>query len=55
MITTLLPSITGILYLITAIAFACKHQGGFALTYLAYAIANVGLVWASLEVSGVRH
>jgi hypothetical protein len=44
----LLPGITGGLYLITALAFLARRQPAWALTYFAYALANVGLIWASL-------
>ena len=43
-----LPAITGVLYLLTALAFCAKRQPAWALTYFAYALANVGLIWASL-------
>ena len=43
-----LPGITGVLYFVTAIAFACRRQPPWALVYFAYALANVGLIWATL-------
>lgn len=54
MLTTLLPGITGVLYFITAVAFLFQNRAGFALTYFAYALANIGLIWASLDISNVR-
>lgn len=45
--TDLTVGICGILYLITAIGFIIKHQWSWALTYFAYAMANVGLILAS--------
>ena len=47
-LVVLLPGITGCLYLLTAIAFCAKRQPSWALVYFSYALANVGLVWASL-------
>ena len=47
-----LPAITGILYLFTSIAFLTKKEWSWALTYFAYALANVGLIWASLSTTG---
>lgn len=44
----LLPGITLILYFFTGCAFVCKRDPGWALAYFAYALANVGLIWASL-------
>lgn len=40
-------AICGILYAITAISFFTKSEYGFALTYFAYALANVGLIMAA--------
>jgi hypothetical protein len=45
----MLPAITGCLYLATSIAFLAKKKPDWALTYFAYALANVGLIWASLK------
>lgn len=44
----LLPGITMVLYFLTALAFCAKRQPAWALTYFAYALANVGLIWASV-------
>lgn len=44
----LLPGITMVLYFLTAVAFCAKRQPAWALTYFAYALANIGLIWASL-------
>lgn len=44
------PTIALIVYLLTAAAFLSKRQYPFALTYFAYALANVGLIWASTRL-----
>jgi len=44
-----LPAVTGVLYAVTAAAFLAKRQPSWALVYAAYAMANVGLIWASME------
>lgn len=44
----MLPGITMLLYFATGIAFCAKKQPAWALTYFAYAVANIGLIWASL-------
>lgn len=46
--TTIPVAICGILYLGTAIGFILKGQYSWALTYFAYALANVGLILASI-------
>lgn len=48
----LLPGITMVLYLATSIAFCAKRQPAWALVYASYALANVGLIWASFVVKG---
>jgi len=48
-----LPGITMVLYFLTGCAFAYKRQPGWALAYFAYATANVGLIWASLNTKGL--
>ena len=45
-----LPGIVMVLYLLTCLAFCLKRQPAWALTYFAYALANVGLIWASFGV-----
>lgn len=45
--TNLTVAICGLLYLATAIGFIMKHQWSWALTYFAYALANVGLILAA--------
>lgn len=45
-ITVAMPSIVAVLYAITAIAYACKKEWAWALTWGAYALANVGLIVA---------
>jgi heme O synthase-like polyprenyltransferase len=42
------PSICGFVYLVTALAFFLDKRPSWALTYFAYALANIGLIWASL-------
>lgn len=42
--------ICGVLYLLAAVDFYRKGQSGLAITFLAYAIANVGLIVASNQV-----
>lgn len=36
-----------VLYLLCSIAYAMKHNWPWALVWLAYAVANLGLIWAS--------
>jgi len=36
-----------VLYLVSAIDFWRKDQSGLALTFLAYAVANIGLILAA--------
>ena len=45
----LLPGTTLCLYFLTGVAFMSKRDYAWALTYFAYSIANIGLVWASLK------
>ena len=47
--TSVAVGVAGLLYLITSISFLLKHQWSWALTYFAYALANVGLILAALE------
>jgi len=47
-LTVILPGVTGILYLGTSVAFAVQGRIPWAITYFAYALANVGLIWASV-------
>jgi len=44
----ILPGVTGVLYAVTALAFVAKKEPSWALVYASYALANVGLIWASL-------
>jgi hypothetical protein len=44
----MLPGMTLGLYALTAVAFATKKEYGWCLAYAAYALANVGLILASL-------
>jgi len=41
------PSVVTVIYVLTAIGFTQKRQYAFALTYFAYALANIGLIWAA--------
>lgn len=45
----LLPGITGVLYAFTALAFCARKQPAWAIVYFSYAMANVGLILASLR------
>jgi hypothetical protein len=45
----LLPGITMVLYFTTAAAFALKKDYPWCLVYAAYAMANVGLILASVR------
>lgn len=40
------------MYALTALGYWQLGQRGFALAYAAYALANVGLVWAAVEGRG---
>ena len=44
-----LPGITMVLYFLTGVAFITKDKPEWAVVYFAYAVANVGLIWASLK------
>lgn len=48
-VTEWAPALAGLLYLAGAVGYAAQGQRGLALTYTAYAIANVGLIWAAME------
>jgi len=45
----LLPGITMVLYGVTALAFLSKREPSWALVYAAYALANLGLIMASVK------
>lgn len=45
-LTFYMPGIVMIFYMITAGAYAYKKDWAFALTWAAYAVANIGLIWA---------
>lgn len=47
-LTIIGPAVCGIIYAITAVAFAEDKRLPWALAYFAYALANVGLIWASI-------
>lgn len=42
------PAVCGIIYFLTAAAFGYEQRWGWSLTYFAYGLANVGLIWASI-------
>lgn len=42
-------AVCGIIYLGTSFGFLYKKQWSWALTYFAYALANVGLIMAAME------
>ncbi len=44
-------AVTGgfVLYMIAGISYYTKGNYPWALTWLSYAVANVGLIWASLK------
>jgi FtsH-binding integral membrane protein len=48
-LVVMLPAVTGVLYALTALAFVAKKDMPWALVYSAYALANVGLILASLR------
>jgi hypothetical protein len=41
-----LPAIVGVLYFITGVAYACRKEWAWAIVWMAYAVANVGLILA---------
>ena len=43
----LLPVVVSVLYAVTAAAFMVKRKPEWAIVYLSYAMANVGLVLAA--------
>jgi hypothetical protein len=49
--TNVTVGICGILYLATSLGFFYKKQWSWALTYFAYALANVGLIMAAMETT----
>lgn len=44
-------AICGVLYILTALGMAYNHKWGLALAYVAYALANVGLILTSMEIT----
>lgn len=44
-------AICGLLYIATAIGMLIQHKWGLSLAYFAYALANVGLIIASVELT----
>jgi hypothetical protein len=48
MSTILGPALCGLIYALTALAFAREGRAGWSLTYFAYSLANIGLIWASV-------
>lgn len=47
-LTIIGPVVCGLIYTATAVAFATDRRPSWSLVYLAYAVANAGLVWASI-------
>ena len=45
--TNITVAICGVLYLGTSIGFIMEKQWGFAITYFAYSLANIGLIMAA--------
>lgn len=45
-----LPIATGVAYTVAAWGYARQKNYGLAIAYAGYAFANVGLVWAALEL-----
>lgn len=48
-LATWLPAVTMVLYFVTSGAFLWSKRYDWALVYFAYALANVGLIWAALS------
>jgi hypothetical protein len=46
-ILMLLPAVVSLLYTATAIAFIAKGKPAWAVVYLSYAAANIGLILAA--------
>lgn len=46
-LTSMLPGIVAILYLITALSYFFKKDYAWALVWFSYGLANVGLIIAS--------
>lgn len=47
-LTILGPVVCGLVYALTGIAFLYAKRPSWALVYAAYALANIGLIWASI-------
>ena len=48
-VTRLMPALTGLLYLIAAVAFVADNRYSWGLVYFAYAVANIGLILAAIS------
>jgi len=48
-LTVILPAIVAIIYVTVGIGHIISGNKGMALTWAAYALANIGLIWATLE------
>lgn len=44
-----LPALCGLGYLAAAVGYLRLGQPAWALTYAAYAVANIGLIWAAIR------
>ena len=49
MLTIILPSIVTVIYLATSAAFAFRKEWAWSTVYAGYALANVGLIIASMK------
>ena len=45
-----LPIVTGILYTAAAVGYWRQKNFGLSIAFAGYAFANIGLVWAALEI-----
>lgn len=45
--SALLMGVVAVIYLFTAVAFAFERNAGMAVAFLAYAMANIGLIIAT--------
>ena len=48
----ILPLISAVLYAIVGILYGMEKEWAWCLVWIAYALANLGLVWAALETTG---
>jgi len=43
------PAAVLVMYVAAAVGYGLSGKHGLSLAYAAYAVANIGLIWASLE------